>query len=75
MENYILRLWDSKNTCFTESLKVINYFLAKEKAIQLSRAYKKITLENKKGAFEEFENGEMTSWSYPNGLGQIKINS
>ena len=71
---WTINLFDSRNTSFENYDENPSYSQIKEKCIQLSKLYHKIILENNNG-FEEFENGEMVSWSYPNGCGQIKFNS
>lgn len=47
---------------------------SKKDAIATAKMFPHCKVEDKNGAFEDFENGELVSWSYPNGLGQIKIN-
>ena len=69
-----IEYFDSHNTSFTDSFSNISYSKVKEYAIQKCKDYYKIIISSNYG-WEEYEKGKLTSWSYPNGCGQIKINS
>ena len=64
--------FDSRNTSMTEY--AIETHSIRDLGIAWSKKYFKVILSNMTG-WEEYEKGELTSWSYPNGCGQIKINS
>lgn len=74
MQTYQIELFDSKNTSLNRRYsgkKPSEY----AKDLSTKEGVYKVIIYNTKKAFEEFEAGSLTSWSYPNGLGQIKINS
>jgi len=73
-KSYDVNYFDSHNTSFKRKYFNWNYQKVKDHAKEMCRKYYKIVIENNNG-FEEFQKGEMISWSYPNGCGQIKINS
>lgn len=73
-KKWILNIFDSHNTSFENYSDNPDYFAVKDRCIDSSKRYNKIILENDNG-WETFENGKITEWSYPNGCGQIKINS
>lgn len=70
-----MQLFDSRNTCRTIVGSYKNYSELKKDASRMSMQYHHLTVLDDNGLFETFEKGEMTEWSYPNGLGMIKINS
>jgi hypothetical protein len=68
-------LFNSRNTAETKHKEFKNYATLKSSAELLSKHYHHVTAEDSRGNFERYENGKMTEWSYPNGLGMIKLNS
>ena len=61
-----LQIFDSKNTTYTDSFEGTKR-QAIETAIKKSFDFYKVILQigNK---WNEYENGELVSWSYPNGI-------
>ena len=75
MKTYTFQIFDSKNSCIKESKEFKREIQASNEAQSRSlKGFGKIIVTSDLG-FEEFEKGILVSWSYPNGLGQIKINS
>lgn len=80
MEKVIMEVFDSRNTCIPQDLSraIIHNteksFISNAKMTSKKQGVHKVILYID-GLWEEYENGSLTSWSYPNGLGQIKINS
>jgi hypothetical protein len=75
MKTYTFQVFDSRNTCQEVDVECSRETLASERARLLSlKGFGKVIVNNVSG-FEEYEQGKLTSWSYPNGLGQIKLNS
>lgn len=72
MTKYIVELFETRNTSFSINTDSI------EMAHKIAKYHDKYIIHDSEGRWEEFEKkeGEIpVSWSYPNGLGQIKINS
>ena len=67
MKRYKLNIFDSKNTAIKKDYVTYNHRLARDKAMKLSTAYNKIVLEYN-NEFEEYQDGRLTAWSYPNGI-------
>ncbi len=76
MSPFVFEVFDSRNTSTKREIPLAGHSIvsAQEIAKRLSLQCHHVTVSNAIG-FESFENGEMTDWSYPNGMGQIKINS
>ena len=70
---WTINIFDSHNTSFSNYDTRADYFAVKTRCVNASKMYHHIILENNNG-WEQFENGKITEWSYPNGCGQIKIN-
>lgn len=70
-----IQLFDSKNTCRTITGVYRNAMEATKDGKRMSMQYHHVIIEEENGGFETYEKGETTEWSYPNGIGQIKMNS
>jgi hypothetical protein len=64
--------FDTHNTAFTKY--GIETHSIRDYGKTYSNKYHHIIISNMNG-WEEYEKGDFVSWSYPNGCGQIKINS
>lgn len=67
IRDFIFQLFDSHNTCIEQELSHITVTKARAIAKIFSLQYHHIIV-NRGGAFETYEKGERTEWSYPNGL-------
>ena len=77
MDIYNIEIFDSHNTSINCQMYCKNEreATAKAKRLSLTNEYKVIAHNDSNTAFEQYEQGELTEWTYPNGLGQIKANS
>ena len=74
MKTYTFQVFDSKNTATKHNEEFSRVISASYAAKVKSRyGFGKVVVNNDIG-FEEYERGQLTSWSYPSGMGQIKIN-
>ena len=75
MNKYIIEYFDSRNTSFSKPSNIAPFQSVMELGKSLSKNWYKVVINNVGEGWEEYEQGQLTSWSYPNGCGQIKINS
>ena len=74
MKTYTYQVFDTRNTCLEIEEQYATDREAISRARELSKNNHHIIVNNQAG-FEEYEKQELTSWSYPKGLGQIEFNS
>ena len=80
MKKVSMEVFDSRNTAIPQDLSraiihnTRNSFIGNAKMTSKKSGVYKVILYID-GLFEEYEKGQLVSWSYPNGLGQIKMNS
>lgn len=72
MNKYTFQIFDTRNTCTEKTMQYSHDTQAILSAKLLSENHHHIIVNNENGAFETYEKGKITEWSFPNGLGQIK---
>ncbi len=75
---FIFEVFDSKNTCYEQEIPLARTVgMARVAAMKLSMTYQKVIVygpnptPDQRYAFETYEHGNKTEWSYPDGLDRV----